>query len=312
MNFTILIPYRPSRGGLNSPVNEIFQDENCVWRYPDGTSFGRQEYYGEEDITRAVKALRKNSIYQHKIIIAIDSDMHYHENWLKKLGDNVEIFQAKYTVDRNNCPAIPQYRQTNALREAILSRPADEIVCFCYISDLVCSKYWDKYIIEAYNRFGDDYIYVPMFVEPRTIHGSNTWIIGPKVKHLIEPMGDLSAHNIWHEWRKMCCHALTIKPPADRDYFVEADLDAWSIVCNSANKDVIFEPCGARDYGYWAPIIARNKKLTDSAIKLLCGSGGDLAFEGSLGKKAIVTKSHVFHFHLKCELDNIEVEHIYE
>lgn len=309
MKFTILIPYRPSRGGLDSPISEIFQDENCIWKYSDGTIFGRPPEYGEQDITRAVRAIRKNSVYNHKIVIVIDSDMNYHENWLKLLGNNVEIFKASYVVDKANCKTIPQSRQANALCEAILSRSADELVCFCYISDLVCEKYWDLYIEEAYKSLGDEYVYTPMFVEPRTIHGCNTAVIGPTVKHLIDPMGDLTAKNIWENWRLYCCHALTIKPPTDRDYFIESDLDQWSIICNSANKGVITEPCGSRYFGYWAPIISRNERFRRNVSKLAIGMGGDLAFEGSLGKKAVVTKSHVFHFHLKCELDNIAVEH---
>lgn len=309
MIFTILIPYRPSQGGMNSPRGEIFQDENCIWRNSNGVIFSSPDSYGEEDINRTIKALKKNSIYKHRLIIAIDSDMHYHVNWLKKLGDNVEIFQSRY-IASDDCYNIPKSRQANTMKEGILSLNDNEIVIYAYISDLVCGKYWDKHIEDAYKRFGDDCIYVPMFIEPRTIHRVNTAIIGPRVKDLIDQMGDLTASNIWVKWREMCCHALTLKPPVDREYLIESDLDEWSIVCNSYGYDVIIENCGDRKYGYWAPLISRNKRFKDNAEKLSIGANYDLIFEQSLGKKIVVTKSHIFHMHLKCILDNVEVEHV--
>jgi len=306
MQMTIIISYRPSREGMDSPAGPIFQDAECRWQDAQGIVYRRPDHYGDQDdIYRAVESIKKNSIYNHQILIAIDNDMTPHENWLKKLGENVQWIKSGYDVPIG-CPDVPQKRGMNALRAGILYCEDDDIVCYAFPSDAIAGKNWDKYVVEAMQKFGDEKVYTPIFVEARTDFGCNTNAIGEKMKQYIDPMGDLTPDNIWNKWRdKYCCHSLTLKPPTDRDYFNESDLDEWSEVARKGKTEVSFEPCGSRDFGYYAVMIARNKIFKKAADQLLKGSGGDTSFDNNLGcEKAVVTASHVFHIHTEVRLDD--------
>ena len=301
MKINIIVPYRPSNGGLSSPTESISQDENFNWVDSKGVVYQRCGY---NDIERCVESLNKNSFYKHNIIVVIDNDMFPRENWLKKFGDNIRIFKANEHLTK-----VPQERQQLAMKDAIMSINDDEYIALAYISDLVCGKNWDIHIKKAHDKYGDSVVYVPMFVEPRTIQASNTSIVGEEVKAYIDAMGDLTCDNIWGAWRGMCCHSLTLKPPSNRNYIKESDMDEWSSICNQFDREYIEENCGDRVYGYWAPLITISRRVKNLS-NLMTGFGSDLNLDNSLGcKKIVVTKSHVFHFHLYCELDKIEVEH---
>lgn len=294
----IIIPYRPSSGGLNSPTGPLYQDEDYLWRDEGGKAWNRI-LDGQEEIVRCVQALRKNSVYPHRIVIALDSDMYPQLDWLSEYG--VETIKSTWVVPEG-CAHIPQTRQSHTSHDAIMGLPNDAIVAHAYISDLVCGKRWDEPIVQAIDAHGFDKVYTPLFVEPRTIHKSHCWNCGECVREFVEPMGATTSDNIWGAWREYCCHSPTMRPPIDRNYAVEADLDEWSAACNAGGKNTIIEPCGARIYGYWAPIIARNNIFKDYAHELL-NPVGDLAFEGSLGTKCVVCRSHVFHLHYRCDLE---------
>lgn len=305
MVFTIIIPYRPSTGGMNSIGGEIWQDENYKWNDASGV-IDSGYVGGQESIVRCVQALRKNSVHHHKIVIAMDFDMHHKDGWLSE--HDVTFFNSEWTAS-DGSEKIPQNRQMHTYYEAIQSIGDDDVVAYAYIDDVVCGKRWDAYVVKAIEDHGMGMVYAPLFIEPRTVHGSHTWSCGEHLRGLVEPMGETTSENIWGKWRGYCCHSPTMRPPVDRDYAVEADLDEWSAACNDGGKDVIIEPCGVRNYGYWAPIIAKNKVLKEHSEKMLIGFGGDLAFEGSLGEKCVVCRSHVFHLHYGCILDESEVVH---
>ena len=299
MKLTILIPYRPTRGSLNSPNVPMYQDRKYLWRNKEGTICNRY-FDGQEDILRCVEALRKNSVYVHDIVVALDSDMYPQDGWLKDYG--VDVFKSTWAVP-DGCESVPPKRLMHTLYDAIHYIPDDAIVAFGYISDLVCGKLWDEPIVEAIDKYGLDYVYTPIFVEPRSIHRSHCWSCGESVRDIVEPMGETTTKNIWETWRGYCCHSLTMRPPIDRNYAIESDLYEWSAVCNAGGKTTIIEPCGVRNYGYWASIVSKNTLLKEHAHELLIGPGGDLAFEGALGTKCVVCRSHVFHLHYRCDLD---------
>ena len=172
-------------------------------------------------------------------------------------------------------------------------------------------KYWDKYIKEAYDTSGDNVVYVPIWIEPRTnvfIHANQMLLSKEYEMHqLKEP---LTAENIWGPWQKRVCHSLTMKYPIDRDHLTEKDLDDWSTACNSANKTNLVEPCGKRHWGYYCCMIAKNKLFKKASDSLLVHGAPDVLFDNNLKTdKIIVVKSHVFHLHNKIRLDDIEVEH---
>ena len=316
MKITIIGPFRPvvkkrtieEQEKYETAVHNvastpsIHQDENGFWHEHslDNEIAILKKNIGDM-LIRYATALHKNSVYKHKLMFACEPDVFFNENYKKKFEEkyNIHFFSAKQKIGIDN-----------TVMEAILSISDDEIVCYDYIVDLVCGKYWDKYIKEAFDKYGDEKVYVPMFIEPREkISSSHMNVCGPAaIPHMLEE--ETTTYHIWNTWRKKCCHALSMKPPIDRDYMIEKDLDDWSAIASKFEKDVIIEPCGLRDYGYYATLIGRNKIFKKVAAKLVGAKAYDLLFDNSLGvDKVVVTKSHVFHLHNKIKLDNIEVEH---
>lgn len=287
MKMTIVVPYRPSRGGMDAAP---YTEGQTFKQNPDGT----WPWTRGDIIDRTIHILRKNSVWKHDIVIAIDADMEYNKDWLKQY-EGVSIFKTDYKSPVGKGASICRLNAT--VRDAVLSLPDDAFVCYSYISDLICGKNWDLYIDKAWQQFGDDKVYAPMWVEPK------------------KPANITLTHdNIWHGWRKKWCHSLTVPPlPPGRDVFTEADLDNWAKV--AVEKDpgsnwVILEKCGARRYGYFCALCLRNKKLKPIIKSVPLGPGWDLKLDDSLNMlKAVVTRSFVYHFHVPVELDNIEVEH---
>ena len=305
----IIIPYRPSIGSMCSFFGELVQDSNERWLQNNKYINQRDDEFNIPK--RAIEAILKNSRFKHNIIVAIDSDMFPHKKWLKEY-DNVRIFKGS-----SICPDPPYeslLRMTALENEVILSLPDDEFTCHAYIADLVCSKNWDVYIEKAIDLHGDGKIYVPMFVEPRSPYGPMSNAIGEEAKEENAKLGPVTFNNIWHEWRKLCCNSLGMHSPTDKEFLTEEDFDKWIQVATSENigeNRVILEKCGLRHYGYWAPLISKNRRFKQVLPGLTIGPGWDLSFEAALGEKVVVTRSFVFHIHLKVILDNQEVKHAY-
>lgn len=186
IKLTILIPYRPTKGSLTSPAGPLYQDKDYLWRDDEGAVCNRY-FDGQEDILRCVQALRKNSVYNHDIVVSLDADMYPQAGWLSEYG--VDIFKSTWVVP-NGCSYISATRLMRTLHDAIHYIPDDTIVAFGYISDLVCGKRWDEPIAKAMSVYGEDYVYTPMFVEPRSIHRSHCWSCGEGVRDIVEPMGE--------------------------------------------------------------------------------------------------------------------------
>ena len=309
MKMTIIMPYRPCRGGMNSVYGDLIQQENGDWHNSNGDCMN-----GRDNLIniprRAIEFLRKNSRFKHDIVVAIDSDMKPHESWLKEY-DNVRIFQSKYVCPEPSHHAW--FRLVATQRDAMLSLPDDEIVCYGYIADLVCSKNWDLYIDEAYKEYGDDKTYVPMFVEARSPRGAMSAVIGEAAKSEVVELGQVTHEKIWTKWRELCMHALTIPPQTDHDYMTEEYFDEWIKIAVSVPiglNGVILEKCGTRRYGYWLPLISKNNRLKQALAGLKIGPGWDLVFEAHLGIKAVIAKSFVLHTHFNAVWDNQEVHHV--
>jgi hypothetical protein len=197
--------------------------------------------------------------------------------------------------------------------------PEDILLCHCIIADVIVAKNWDYEIVKAYRQYGDAYVYTSMFIEPRTVVGRShiPCLDSKQVLGLIpeiEKSGETTANKIWVDWRKnVCCHSLTYVPSMENvkdNYIKESDVDNYINIANSANKGIILEDCGKRDYGFWGPIVGRNRYFKKGIIGMPLAHGWDMHLESNLGcRKVVVTNSFVFHSHMKLKLDNIEVEH---
>ena len=301
--------YRPTILSIKHNRAPAWQDENGMWwSNKEMIKLSDYEPFSGSSpnlLETCVKAIRKNSVYHHRIIITHEPDVFFNSKYIDNIKQkyDVEFFINTTPNSSNNIPSL------SAMANLISSLPDDEMVLYAYSIDCVCGKYWDRYLKEAHDSYGDDVVYNAMWVEPRTNNYTHSSICGPKYEE--HQLKDLSAHNIWEVWRSGCCHSLAMQFPIDKEYMAESDLDNWSSVCNSANKGIIVEPCGARQYGYWCLLIARNRIFKQNVNVLMQQGAADLRFEESLSKnKIIVTKSHVFHLHFPYKLDDIEVEHV--
>lgn len=311
MKINIIIAYRPFSNSTNSSLmgNRSLligstQLPDGRWSYIDGQyrygSIRRPggEEYEKDELVRAIKFLNKNSHFKHHITVVVDPDIYPHDNYLKEF-DNVTILKAgkykpgekiKDTEFLNLGPlmATSDIRYNIALAEGINSVPDDEWLCHAYRSDIICGKNWDKYIIEYIQKYGENFVYVPMFTEVRPDY-NNIPLTG------IEPTPQL----IWEEWRKnICCHALTMPMPS-KGHFTEEDMDHYIKTANDAGKTEIIEKPGDRIYGYWTTMIMK-AKYAKKAFKI--EQTFDLRFDdrlyGELNMmKIVVAKSFAFHPH---------------
>ena len=290
MEATIIMPHRPfSHGGLSTGKGPLYQLPDGRWQEGDIPPFPEDHY--REDIHRGIQLLRRNSIYNHKILIATDPDVYPQDWWLKEYAGVSIIKSNFYLTGREEGPG-PYYRLCGAYISAIESIPDDEWLCYGYTSDLICSKEWDKYIKEAIEQGGDDKVYIPLFVEVRGGGGGGDcgniegW----------EPTPEL----IWNHWRQyICCHALTYPVPT-KGYITEEDFGNYIRIANQAEKPNITEMCGERNYGYY-DIMFMKAKRAKAAIPDIrgLGMGFDLEFDNALGRlglpKVVVTKSFILH-----------------
>jgi len=286
MDYTIIMPHRPlSPGHLSTGEGPLNQLPDGQWQ--EGNKDPVPEYYYREDIYRALNFLRKNSTHKYRVLVAMDSDVYPQDWWLKEY-EEVSIFKASYQPRGNEYP-LPYHRLAASYKESIDSLPDEEWICYAWTSDLIPSKKFDKYIVEAISQYGDGYVYVPMFVETRSGGGQPPY----------QSIWDMQAtpELIWGEWRKyLCCHALTMAEPSSR-VITEEDFDKYIEIANEANLANIVEPCGQREYGYYACMVMKAKYAKEAGFKL--GFGFDLEFDNALGamglQKVVVTKSFVLH-----------------
>ena len=311
MKMTIIMGYRPTVLANKHNRSSVWQDENDMWWTNQelmkvGIPTEYLPYTGTSNnlLETCVKAIRKNSFYHHRIIIGHEPDVYFNEQYLERIKKqyDVEFMINPNPKSTNNQPSLC------AMANIISTLPDDEMVLYAYSVDCVCGKNWDIPLKEAHDSYGDDVVYNAMWVEPRTNNYTHSSFCGPRYAE--HQLRDLSAHSIWEVWRAGCRHSLAMQFPIDKEYMAESEFDNWSAICNSANKGIITEHCGTRDYGYWCLLIARNRIFKQHMNVLFQEGACDLRFEESLEKtKVIVTKSHVFHIHFPYQLDDIEVAH---
>lgn len=277
--FSITIPYRPlSRGGLNSPLTPLRQrTEDGWWQSGDGDF-----QQGRDDLLRALYFLKKHSRHHHPIFVIIEQDVFPNEQFLSDYS-NVTIVRSTYVHPRPDDCKDPEayHRLAMAYKAGFAALPETGWVCHGYTADLVCTKDWDHYIVEAMRQHGEC-AYVPMFIEG----------------HVNFKGVQATPELIWETWRKsVLCHALTIPQPADRNYLTENDLEAYATCARSARKGLIVEPCGKREYGFWNPMLIPN--AIAKTTEMPNGFGFDIRFDDNLGKrgmkKVVVTDSYVLH-----------------
>ena len=317
MKINIIIPFRPTKGGVKNDQLPCLQGKDYLWHLArNHTDFDVNNWKSDNApfktfLENCIKAIRKNSVYHHNIIIASEPDVFFNENYKQELNDKYDINFFTSLIQRTPKHEYRNLTICSTMKEAMDILPDEEIVCYAYNADLICGKYWDKYIKEAYDQYGEGVVYVPMWVEPRTdvfVHANQMLL--SEVGKACQIKDLLTKGSIWRIWQQKVCHSLTMKYPTDRDYMTEKDLDDWSIACNSENKDNIVEECGMRKYGYYCCMIAKNKVFKKASNCLLENGAPDILFDNNLNtNKVVVTKSHVFHLHNKIKLDNIEVEH---
>lgn len=291
---TIIIPYRPSAGCMSSAGGTLTQDSNGDW-YSDGVIVEARKQ--RKIVERALYALKKNSKYRHKVIIAIDYDVTPHKDWLKEFRD-VEIFKNKY-IPKSNIPyEMPYERTTAAVRDVAMSLPDDEWICHTYIADIVCSKNWDKYIFEAINKFGDDKTYSANWVELRDVDPPATW------------------NKIWDVWRRTVTYHGLIIPNLGRipgeGLITEQEFDDWIKIAlekDPGNNWIVTEACGSRMWGYFSALCLKNKRFKPVVSSIPVGPDQTLAVEDCLGLKVCSLRSFFLHIHMNFQFDNFEVEH---
>lgn len=288
MKAYIIISYRPlSKGSLRTPPGELRQLLDGRWQDTEGICrfAGETRLGGTDELIRAIRFINKNSYYKHRIIVVIDSDVYPNNTWLKEF-DNVDILKSSYVPD-GHISTLALYRVNHAYAHGINNIADHEWLCYCYLSDLICGKDWDKHIHDAIQEFGENYIYVSMFTEVR----------GGLADKIFKG-AQATPEKIWDEWRRICCHALTMPEPVC-GYFTEADMDNFIRISNQYPKPkVITEKPGLRNYGYYA-VLFMKARYAKRAIRLI-GPGFDLDFDNRLYSecnlmKNVVTNSYVFH-----------------
>ena len=294
MQFHILVPYRPlCQGGRASPAREMHQLPDGRWMDDHDNILTDDSNRKRVSLRLTLDALARNSFYQHKIKVIIDHDIFPNANFLKE-HKNVEILKSEYVppedADRSGVGKW-WYRLPAADKVGIDSVPDEEWLCYSYVADLICCKNWDKLIADAIEKFGENYIYVPMFVELKGGSGQAPYgILG------MEP----TPKKIWKEWRKsICCHGLTMPDPG-KGYILESDFDHYIEIANKANMNIITESCGQRTYGYYNILVMKAKFA--KSVGIMIGPGFDINFDDRLRdighfRKMVITNSFILHNH---------------
>lgn len=291
-SMSLIVPHRPlSSGGLTTPPGPLIQETDGRWRIPSGVVMEDIR----EDIYRAISFINKNSAFHHTILVAIDHDVFPQANWLAEFP-NVRIVKSTF-VPPENVPNPPYCRLAAAYRDAIETVPDMDWICYGFTSDLIVCARWDQYIWNAANKYGEDHVYVPMFIEMKGSAGS----------HMDYEITGLTPtpHQIWVEFReKICCHGLTW-PQITKGYITEDDFNDYLAIMRRGREelglpDVVFEPCGNRSVGYYNVLCMRAKYAKIAGFDVNKGMGFDIAFDDALRDKArrmkgVVVESGVYH-----------------
>lgn len=293
MKTNIIIPYRPLSGGeLRTPRGPIDQLPDGRWKDDDGQyRYGGYYRYGSkidhkfDELVRAIKFINKNSYYKHNIIVVVDADVFPNDIYFKQF-DNVNILTCDYPLP--NTGNLAYYRVSTSYMKGINSIQDEEWLCYGYISDIICHKDWDKHIVEQIQKYGEKFVYVPMFTEIRS-----------GIADRVVRWSEITPENIWDTWRKtICCHALTMPLP-NREFFTEEDMNYYVNIANQYSRPpVIIEKPGDRIYGYYA-VMFMKAKYAKKAIRMEA-EGFDTSFDNRLYSecnlmKVVVTNSYVFH-----------------
>lgn len=280
MTFNLIMAYRPTGRKLETRgYNGLRQDSDGNWADDQGRVF--IEGLDKPGIDLNLDFLLKNSYFKHKIKIVIDDDVYPNIDLYKKY--DVEFIKVPPFVQESS--DVPLSRMAIAYNAGVMSVPDDEWLFFGFISDMVCSENWDKYIVEAIEHYGENHVFVPMFTEVRYL---------PKLTK-----EDLTPELIWDQWRKeFCCHALTM-PAFKRPLVIkESDFKYFVEVARSAKKGIIIEPCGLREYGYYGTMIMKAEYAKKVGVRPIYGFDTD--FDNRLWSllrftKIIVTDSYLLH-----------------
>lgn len=285
MKFEIIMPYRPyCHGDLRSPVGDLVQLEDGSWRNSSGNIFKEGLEYEKHrvSIRQAIEALNKNSFYKHHIIVAIDADVYPNKSFLKNF-ENVSIIKAESKVSQK------QYglRTSYAYKTVLDSLSGEGFLCHMYLGDTICSKDWDKHIIEAMERFGEDKVYAPIWVEGS--HGAFQDLVGV----------ELTPDFIWKECSRKICAGAFFLPDPRRDYIQEEDFEHYIEVMKKGNRDCIIENCGGRFFGWLTCLCMKITYAKQVKIDFTINESLGIGFDGELGKlglkKVVVTNSFIWH-----------------
>lgn len=320
MKFNIIVPYRALSGACaNSPNVEMHQNPNGEWNDGTATRLDNQaNVIGTGGggigpfrtiIDRGIRILNENSMYKHNIIVAIDYDMYPNDNFLKEY-DNVVVHKAPPVPGDKKNP----WRLNWALMSAAKSVPDEEWICFGYSADNICSKNWDKPIVNAMNKMGEGYVYSPMLVEIICSRGSHD-LLG------VEP----TPEQIWVDWRKRFgLQYLLTMPLPSKKYVTPEDLKHFTEIAGRGHhllplkRSVIIEPCGTREYGYLVGYITKSKYMKKNIVfsgpgyddengKHIHGfdNATDDNFRDITGHmKAVIADSFLFHPYCEFKLDD--------
>jgi len=272
---------------------------------PEAALFKGMAEKGYSALQRCLRHLIKKSFHEYNFIIAIDADIQFDYSQIEIFKNHtVRVIQSPHEPDNSKFENLLSFRRVNlAFLTAINSIPDEEWLCYSYICDLICSKEWDKPIIEAIQQHGENHVYVPMWVESYISYGTPDWCqVQPDGKlQGIEPTPEL----IWKTWReKICCHEL-IMPCPPNGYVNEKDFDHYISIALKEKPDNIIESCGKREYGYYN-VMFMKAKHGKRAMQYYSGfdvgsNVFDLNFDDRLGErlcnlqKVVVTNSFVLH-----------------
>lgn len=291
MQFNLIMPFRPlSNGNCTCPSKEIHQLDDMTWQTSEDHKHNKKYCSSKRiSIDDAIRTLNKHSIFKHNVIVVLDSDVFPNENWLKKF-DNVKIMKTPYVFNEPNNINPYFYRLAAALRDGFMTLNDEDWLCYIYLDDWICCKNWDKFIVDAINKHGEDKVYIPMFIEPYSYHHS-------QASQNIDLSKEIPTFDkIWNKWRKeICIHSLTIPIPGN-GYIEEKAFEEYVKI--ATRNDLIIEPCGVRQYGYYAAEIMKAKYAKKIGMKL--GPGFDTDFDGRLYfelglQKVVVTNSFILH-----------------
>ena len=292
---SIILPYRPlTIGNRCNPLTPIIQNPDGKWQPEHYHLYWNEPQFENDELHRAIYFINKNSICKHNIIVALDSDIFPNDTWLKEY-DNVRWVKSTWEVPQEmwskpDKAEIPLMRIA-AANEAGVNAVADEDwIVLPFIEDAIAAKGWDLPIIDAINKYDEEYVYVPNFVE---CHGG-IHQLGGTLTH-----GQETPDLIWNVWRRtQSCHSLVMPLREGREWINEDDLDSYIKVANSGRPEYSVERCGDRFKGYYANMVMKAKTAKKVGFKK--HAGFDLMFDTDLGykfghNKLCITDSYILH-----------------